>query len=109
MTGAKVNGRIVPFDHVLQNGDIVEVTTSASSKGPARDWISIAKSSEARSKIKQWFKKEKREENIVHGKASFEAELKRNNISMAALAEGDIMPVALKKLRSRLLKICTPP
>jgi GTP pyrophosphokinase len=98
MTGAKVNSRIVPFDHVLQNGDIVEVATSASSKGPARDWINIAKSSEARGKIKQWFKKEKRDENIIHGKASFEAELKRNNISMTAITEGDILQQILKRL-----------
>jgi GTP pyrophosphokinase len=98
MIGAKVNSRIVPFDHVLQNGDIVEVSTSASSKGPARDWMNIAKSSEARGKIKQWFKREKRDENIIHGKASFDAEMKRNNLSLAAFSEGDTLAQIVKKL-----------
>ena len=65
MVGAKVNGRIVTFDHVLKNGDIVEILTSKNAKGPGRDWMKIAKSSEARSKIRQWFKKEKKEENIA--------------------------------------------
>jgi guanosine-3',5'-bis(diphosphate) 3'-pyrophosphohydrolase len=71
MVGAKVNGRIVPFSHVLDNGDIVEIITSNASKGPSRDWFNMIKSSEARNKIRMWFKKEKREENILHGKAAF--------------------------------------
>ncbi len=98
MIGAKVNGRLVPYDHALQNGDIVEIITSNASKGPGRDWINIAKSSEARGKIKQWFKKEKREENIVHGKAAFDAEMKRNHLSMSDLGKEDIIPAVLKKL-----------
>ncbi|NLO49360.1 MAG: bifunctional (p)ppGpp synthetase/guanosine-3',5'-bis(diphosphate) 3'-pyrophosphohydrolase [Clostridiales bacterium] len=98
MVGAKVNGRLVPYDHMLQNGDIVEIITSNASKGPGRDWISIAKSSEARGKIKQWFKKEKREENIVHGKSAFDAEMKRNHLSMADMGKEDIIPAVLKKL-----------
>ncbi|MFQ9918028.1 MAG: TGS domain-containing protein [Flavonifractor plautii] len=77
MVGAKVNGRIVTFDHLLKNGDIVEILTSKNAKGPSRDWMKICqKSNEARSKIRQWFKKEQREENIATGRASFEAELK---------------------------------
>ena len=72
MIGAIVNGRIVPYNHILSNGDIVEVLTSNSAKGPSRDWLNIAVSNEAKSKIKQWLKKEKREENIIHGKAAFE-------------------------------------
>ena len=76
MTGAKVNGRMVPFDTPLNNGDIVEVITSKSAHGPSRDWMKICKSNEARNKIRQWFKKERREENIATGRASFESELK---------------------------------
>ena len=85
MIGAIVNGRIVPYNHVLQNGDIVEVLTSKSAKGPSRDWLGIVKSPVARNKIRQWFKKEKREENIAHGKEAFEAELKRALIPMSEI------------------------
>lgn len=98
MIGAKVNGRIVTFGHVLQNGDIVEIITSKSAPGPSRDWMKIAKSGQARSKIKQWFKKERREENVIHGKAMFEAELKRNHIAMSTVHQDDVLPVILKKI-----------
>ena len=98
MIGAKVNSRIVPFDRVLQNGDIVEVLTSKSAPGPSRDWMKIAKSGAARSKIKQWFKKEKREENIINGKAMFESELRQAGVAMAAVTDEDILPNILKRL-----------
>ena len=78
MIGAKVNNRIVTLDHVLKNGDIVEVLTSKSAKGPSRDWLTICKSNQARTKIKQWFKKECREENIVNGKEDLDRELRAN-------------------------------
>ena len=77
MTGAKINGMIVPIDRVPQNGEIVEILTSSSSKGPSRDWLKIVKTSEARTKIRQWFKKEKRADNIIVGKSMIDAEFKK--------------------------------
>ena len=77
MVGAKVNGVIVPIDRTLHNGEIVEVITSSSTKGPSRDWLKIAKTSDAKAKIRQWFKKEKRDENIVAGKDEIADEIKR--------------------------------
>ena len=99
MTGAKVNGRMVTFDTPLKNGDIVEVITSKSAHGPSRDWMKICKSNEARNKIRQWFKKERREENIATGRASFEAELKRAGITLAQITAEDALPFILKKVR----------
>ena len=78
MTGAKVNGRIVPIDCELHSGEIVDVVTSKNSTGPKRDWMQIVKTNGARTKIKQWFKKERREENIEQGKAVLERELRAN-------------------------------
>ena len=100
MTGAKVNGRMVTFDTPLKNGDIVEVITSKSAHGPSRDWMKICKSNEARNKIRQWFKKERREENIATGRASFEAELKHAGLNMSAItASSEVLDSLLKKVR----------
>ncbi len=99
MTGAKVNGRIVPFDTPLQNGDIVEIITTKSSHGPSRDWIKLCKSNEARTKIRQWFKKERREENIATGTGMLEGELKRAGISLSEVTAEENLPAILKKLR----------
>lgn len=98
MVGASVNGRIVTFDHVLQNGDIVEVRTAKNAPGPSRDWLNIAKSGSARTKIKQWFKKERREENIARGKEMFEAELRNKGLCMDDITGDDILPQLLKKV-----------
>ena len=98
MVGAKINNRIANIDATLQNGDIVEILTSKSAKGPSRDWLNICKSNQARTKIKQWFKKERREENILHGRASFEAEMKRLMLPLSALSDPELEPQLLKKL-----------
>lgn len=80
MIGAKVDKRIVPIDYKVRTGEIVEIVTTKESGGPKRDWLNIVKTSEARSKIRLWFKREKRDENITEGKAQLETEFKRLNI-----------------------------
>ncbi len=77
MVGAKINGMIVPIDRAPQNGEIIEIITSSASKGPSRDWIKIVRTGEARNKIRQWFKKERRPENIAVGKAEVDREFRR--------------------------------
>ena len=98
MIGAKVNNRIAAYDVKLKNGDIVEILTSRSAKGPSRDWLNICQSNQARSKIKQWFKKEKRDENILRGRASFEGELHRLGVAPSVLQDEELLPVLLRKL-----------
>lgn len=97
MMGAKVNGRIVTLDYELKNGDIVEVLTSTNVHGPSRDWLKIAKTSQARSKINQWLKKEKREENIIKGKEMVEKELKKQGFTYAQLFRPEWIEPILKK------------
>ncbi|MDO4983453.1 MAG: bifunctional (p)ppGpp synthetase/guanosine-3',5'-bis(diphosphate) 3'-pyrophosphohydrolase [Eubacteriales bacterium] len=98
MVGATVNGRIVPLSHTLQNGDIVEIRTSKSAAGPSRDWLNIAKSGSARTKIKQWFKKERRDENVIRGRAMFEEELRHSGISYDEATAEDIISPIMKRL-----------
>ena len=98
MVGAKVNNRICNIDAALQNGDIVEIITSKNAKGPSRDWLNICKSNQARTKIKQWFKKERREENIVHGRSSFESQMKQAGLPLSVTSDPEMTGQLLKKL-----------
>ena len=98
MMGAKVDGRMVPIDHVLQTGEIVEIiTTKAQGHGPSRSWLEIAKTTEAKSKIRSWFKKEKREENVAEGKAAIESELKKKGIHLSESARENILLEVTKR------------
>lgn len=97
MMGAKVNSKIVPIDHPLQNGDIVEVLTSSSVHGPSRDWLKVVKTSQARNKINQWFKKERRDENIERGKDLIEKELRRHSLSYSQLFRDEWIAPILKR------------
>jgi len=98
MIGAKVNGRIAGFDYVMQNGDIIEILTAKQAHGPSRDWLDLAKTSEARNKIRQWFKKEKREENIAQGAAMFESALKKLGVQLADVLQEDVLSQYLKRM-----------
>ena len=98
MTGAKINGVIVPIDRAPQNGDIIEIITQGASKGPSRDWLKIVKTGQARSKIRQWFKKEKRTENIEMGKSEVEKELRRINKNVTDEQIDEIVLTAARRV-----------
>ena len=97
MIGAKVDRRIVPIDYKLKNGEIVEIITQKEGLGPKRDWLNIVKTSEARTKIRQWFKREKRDENIVEGKSMLESELKKSGLYFNDSDVEDIFPKIYSK------------
>lgn len=97
MTGAKVNGKIVTLDYTLKNGDIVEVITSNTSNGPNLDWIKICKTSQARNKINQWFKKVNREENIEKGREILEHELKKSSLPVSFMEDKELIQGLIRK------------
>ncbi len=97
MVGAKINGMIVPIDRCPENGEIVEIITSSSSKGPSRDWLNIVKTSEARNKIRQWFKKETRVENVAAGKAIIDTEMKKYARSLTEAEMSEVVNGVAKK------------
>ena len=97
MVGARVNGRLVTFDYVIQNGDRIEVITSQNSKGPSRDWLSLVKSTQAKNKINQWFKAELKEDNILRGKELMAAYCKSKNLVLSDLLKTEFMEVCMRK------------
>lgn len=96
--GAKINGKIVPLEYKLNNGDIVEIITSKQGNGPSRDWLNVVGSSETKNKIRQWFKKEKREENIAKGREMIERESKKLGYDWRDLVKGERLSEVAKKL-----------
>src|SRR5438309_6286162 len=96
--GAQVNNRIVPLDHRLRSGDIVEIVTSKAARGPSRDWLGMVQTPGAREKIRQWFKRSQRDENITHGKELLDRELKR----IAQRSLGDISDEDLRRVTEEL-------
>ncbi|MFA5561885.1 MAG: bifunctional (p)ppGpp synthetase/guanosine-3',5'-bis(diphosphate) 3'-pyrophosphohydrolase [Eubacteriales bacterium] len=98
MIGGKINGKIVPINRVLQNGEIVEIITSNASRGPSRDWLKIVQTAEARNKIRQWFKKEKKSENIQVGRKELERELRHINSGLTEAEKNEIIDAVAKKI-----------
>ena len=97
MVGARVNNRIVPLEYKVQNGDIVEIITSQNSKGPNRDWLNVVKSAQARTKIKQWFKREEKEENIVRGREMILADIKKKGFQPSDLLRPEWEEIVILK------------
>jgi len=97
MVGAKVNGKIAPLEHILETGDRIEVLTSQNSKGPSADWLKIVKTSQARSKINQWFKKENKEENIAIGIELLEKGAKKKGLTLSQLLTPERLKIVLNK------------
>ena len=97
MIGARVNGKLVTIDYVIQNGDRIEIITSQNSKGPSRDWLKIVKSTQAKNKINQWFKQELKEDNIVKGKELMSNYCKMKNITLSDLLKAPYMEKVMRK------------
>ena len=101
MVGAKVNGKLVPIDYVIQNGDRLEIVTSQNSKGPSRDWLSIVKSTQAKNKINQWFKSELKEDNINRGKELIAQYCKTKGINWAEISKPEYMEKVMRRYAYR--------
>ena len=99
MIGAKVNNRIVPIDHQVVTGEIIEIITGPENRGPSRDWLNIVKTSEAKNKIRNWFKKERREENIAEGKEALEREMRRNLMNVPSEQYDEFMASLARRNR----------
>ena len=97
MVGARVNGKLVTIDYVIQNGDRIEIITSANSKGPSRDWLSIVKSTQAKNKINQWFKQERKEDNIQRGKEALQNYCRAKGLNYSELTKPDYTEAATSK------------
>ncbi len=97
MVGARVNGKLVTIDYVIQNGDRIEVITSQNSRGPSRDWLGIVKSTQAKNKINQWFKTQNKEENILRGKEQLERYCKTKNLVISELLKQEYMEKVIRK------------
>ncbi len=102
--GGKVNGKIVPLEYKLKTGDIVEVITSSNAKGPSIDWLKIVKSNQARSKIKQWFKKVNREDTILKGKEIVDKECKRQNCTFSQIINAEIIEKTIKRYNLKTME-----
>jgi guanosine-3',5'-bis(diphosphate) 3'-pyrophosphohydrolase len=97
MIGARVNGKLVTIDYVIKNGDLIEILTSQNSKGPSRDWLNVVKSTQAKNKINQWFRNERKEDNIVKGKEMLAAYCKAKAINMPEIMKPEYMNGIMKK------------
>ena len=97
MIGAKVNGKLVPIDYEIQNGDRIEIITSQNSKGPSRDWLNIVKSTQAKNKINQWFRSELKEENIVKGKELIAQYCKAKSINLTDINKPEYQSKVMRK------------
>ncbi|MBR0154082.1 MAG: bifunctional (p)ppGpp synthetase/guanosine-3',5'-bis(diphosphate) 3'-pyrophosphohydrolase [Lachnospiraceae bacterium] len=97
MVGARINGKLVPIDYTIQNGDQIEIITSQNSRGPSRDWLKVVKSTQARNKINQWFKSEFKEDNIVRGKELINSYCKSRGILLSDLMKPEYLEKCLKK------------
>ena len=106
MVGAKVNGKLVPIDYVIQNGDRLEIITSQNSRGPSRDWLNVVKSTQAKNKINQWFKTELKEENILHGKELLQNYAKSKGINFNEVNRPEYQAKILRKYGFRDWNTC---